>query len=81
LAARGMPVRGIAVALDLSPNTVKSHLHHAAEKLGAANRGETLQFAATAGLITINRQPLALVAEVLRLAAAAGLLPERRRAG
>jgi hypothetical protein len=77
-------VRVIAVALDLAPNTVKSHLHHAAEKLGAASQEEALRLAAAAGLVTLGGRPAArsaLVAEVLRLAAATGLLPARKRAG
>jgi DNA-binding CsgD family transcriptional regulator len=77
-AAAGTPVRGIAAALDLTPNTVKSYLRLAAAKLGASGRAETLWRAAVAGLVpALPRRTArsALLDDVLRLAAAAGALP------
>jgi DNA-binding CsgD family transcriptional regulator len=77
-AAAGTPVRGIAAALYLSPNTVKSYLRLAAAKPGASGRAETLRRAAVAGLVpALPRRTArsALLDDVLRLAPAAGALP------
>jgi hypothetical protein len=81
LAARGLPQGAIATALDLSPNTVKTHLRRAAEKLGVASRAESLEVAAARGLVPADdprRRPArtSALAEILRLAAEQGLLPK-----
>ncbi len=40
--AQGCPNKVIARRLEISPNTVKTHLAHLFEKLGAANRTEAI---------------------------------------
>ncbi len=49
LAEEGRPNREIALALDLSPGTVRNYLSEAAQKLGAANRIEAGRIARANG--------------------------------
>jgi predicted ATPase/DNA-binding CsgD family transcriptional regulator len=51
LVAAGLPNQQIADRLILSVGTVKSHLHHIAEKLGAANRTQAVHRARELGLL------------------------------
>jgi hypothetical protein len=77
LSAQGASQSEIARTLDLSPNTVKTHLRHVAEKLGATSRAEALQLATARDLVPVALQTPdrdGLVVEVLRLATARGLL-------
>lgn len=49
--AQGMTTSQIAAALFISENTVKTHVRHILEKLGASNRAEAVSKAAQRGLI------------------------------
>lgn len=49
LAASGLSVRELAALLSVSPNTVKSHLEHAYDKLGAHNRAQAVAAGLGAG--------------------------------
>jgi DNA-binding CsgD family transcriptional regulator len=51
LAAGGMSVHEVADRLVLSPNTVKSHLSHAYDKLAAHNRAQAVRAALHCGCI------------------------------
>ncbi|MDQ3700307.1 MAG: helix-turn-helix transcriptional regulator [Chloroflexota bacterium] len=83
LTVAGLRTAAIAAVLQLSPNTVKTHLGHAAEKLGAASRAEALHLAVERGLIPrAPQRPRGrsrALTDALRLAAEQGLVP--RNAG
>ena len=49
--ARGHSVRNIAESLNLSPNTVGTHLYNIKQKLGAGNQAELTLIAVRSGLI------------------------------
>lgn len=49
--ARGATTAEIAATLVISQSTVKTHVHHILEKLGAANRAEAVGRAAAMGLL------------------------------
>lgn len=49
LAASGLSVRELAAVLRVSPNTVKSHLEHAYDKLGVHNRAQAIAAGLGAG--------------------------------
>lgn len=49
--ARGQSVRQIAESMNLSPNTVGTHLYNIKQKLGAGNQAELTLFAVRNGLI------------------------------
>jgi len=53
LVAQGRPNRGIALALDISENTVKFHLASIYGKLGASTRTEAVRLGLRRGWITI----------------------------
>ncbi len=61
LAASGLSTDAIGERLFLSPNTVKSHLHHAYAKLGAHNRVEAIAAGLHAGVLdrgsVVSRAP------------------------
>ena len=50
--AKGGTTAQIAAALYISENTVKTHIRHILEKLGAANRAEAVARAAELGLLS-----------------------------
>ena len=54
LAASGRGVDQLACELTLSPNTVKTHLAHCYDKLGAHNRAEAVAFAIRAGCLNAS---------------------------
>jgi DNA-binding CsgD family transcriptional regulator len=54
LAAGGMDVSEVAACLFLSPNTVKSHLSHAYQKLGARNRQDAIRAAIHCGCLDFS---------------------------
>ena len=54
LVARGQSNKEIAVALDISERTVKSHLAHLFEKLGATSRTEAVKVATRRGLVRLD---------------------------
>jgi DNA-binding CsgD family transcriptional regulator len=63
LVAHGLSTEGIAGELFLSRNTVRSHVRHIHDKLGAQNRPHAVAIAFSAGLISIDehadwRRPL-----------------------
>lgn len=51
LAAQRLSNREIAHSLSITENTVKTHLRHASEKLGAKTRHEAVSFAIETGMI------------------------------
>ncbi len=51
LVAKGLSNRAIGVALFISEATVKYHLHHIFQKLGASDRTEAAVLAVRRGLI------------------------------
>lgn len=51
LAAQRLSNREIAKSLSITENTVKTHLRHASEKLGAKTRHEAVSFAIETGMI------------------------------
>ena len=51
--ARGATTRAIADCLVISPSTVKTHVTHILEKLGAANRAEAVARAAETGILGV----------------------------
>jgi DNA-binding NarL/FixJ family response regulator len=53
LLALGLPNKAIAARLDISDQTVKSHVASICGKLGAANRTEAVRLAVRHGLITL----------------------------
>jgi DNA-binding NarL/FixJ family response regulator len=53
LLALGLPNKGIAARLDISDQTVKSHVASICGKLGAANRTDAVRIAARHGLIAL----------------------------
>ena len=55
--AAGASTKAIARALDLSPNTVKTHTRHVFEKLGVRNRTEAADVARRHGLIPTQGTP------------------------
>lgn len=54
LVAEGMGNRDVATKLHISENTVKNHLRHINEKLGASSRTEAVVIAARGGLLGIT---------------------------
>lgn len=54
LAAAGRQTEEIAALLVVSPNTVKTHLSHAYQKLGARNRSEAIRVAIHCGCISTS---------------------------
>lgn len=54
LVARGFGNRNIAAALNLTENTIKTHLQICFRKLGASNRAEAIAVALTRGLLSWN---------------------------
>ena len=54
LVADGMANKEIAVALDISERTVKTHLAHLFEKLGATSRTEAVKVATRRGLVRLD---------------------------
>lgn len=79
LTVAGLGPAAIAAVLQLSPNTVKTHLGHAAEKLGAASRAEALHLAVERGLVPGGPQRPRVrsraLTDALRLAVEQGLVP------
>ena len=59
LVARGLSTDSIAVELFVSPNTVRSHVRHILDKLGARNRPHAVAIAFSAGLIWIDEVRMA----------------------
>ncbi len=57
LAAAGRQVKEIGSELFISKNTVKSHLAHAYDKLGATNRTEAVMAAMRAGILDVDAAP------------------------
>jgi DNA-binding NarL/FixJ family response regulator len=53
LLALGLPNKAIAARLDISDQTVKSHVASICGKLGAANRTDAVRIAVRHGLITL----------------------------
>ena len=53
LLALGMPNKAIAARLDISDQTVKSHVASICGKLGAANRTDAVSIAVRHGLVTL----------------------------
>ena len=53
LLALGLPNKAIAARLDISDQTVKSHVAAICGKLGAANRTDAVRMAVRHGLITL----------------------------
>jgi DNA-binding NarL/FixJ family response regulator len=53
LLALGLPNKAIAARLDISDQTVKSHVASICGKFGAANRTDAVRLAARHGLITL----------------------------
>ena len=53
LLALGLPNKAIATRLDISDQTVKSHVASICGKLGAANRTDAVRLAVRHGLITL----------------------------
>jgi DNA-binding NarL/FixJ family response regulator len=53
LLALGLPNKAIAARLDISDQTVKSHVASICGKLGAANRTDAVRIAVRRGLITL----------------------------
>ena len=53
LLALGLPNKAIAARLDISDQTVKSHVASICGKLGAANRTDAVRLAVRHGLITL----------------------------
>jgi DNA-binding NarL/FixJ family response regulator len=53
LLALGLPNKAIAARLDISDQTVKSHVASICGKLGAANRTDAVRIAVRQGLITL----------------------------
>jgi two-component system NarL family response regulator len=54
LVAEGKANKEIAVALDISERTVKTHLAHLFEKLGATSRTEAVKIATRRGLVRLD---------------------------
>ena len=54
LVARGATTEEIAAELFVSRNTVRSHVRHIMDKLGARNRAHAVAIAFSAGLISID---------------------------
>jgi DNA-binding NarL/FixJ family response regulator len=54
LISRGLSNKGIALALNLSPGTVKAHVSHVLNKLNAHNRAEAIRWAAQHDLISFS---------------------------
>jgi len=54
LVARGVTTEGIAAELFVSRNTVRSHVGHIREKLGARNRAHAVWIGVSAGFIWID---------------------------
>jgi DNA-binding NarL/FixJ family response regulator len=53
LLALGLPNKAIAARLDISDQTVKSHVASICGKLGAANRTDAVRIAVRRGLVTL----------------------------
>jgi DNA-binding NarL/FixJ family response regulator len=53
LLAEGLPNKAIAARLDISDQTVKSHVASICGKLGAANRTDAVRRAVRRGLVTL----------------------------
>lgn len=51
LVAQGLTAAGVAARLELSPATVKTHLHHLYEKLGVSGRAAAVAEAMRRGLV------------------------------
>jgi DNA-binding NarL/FixJ family response regulator len=51
LIAQGLGNKGIAAALYISENTVKTHVRHILEKLGLRSRSEAAAYAVREGLV------------------------------
>jgi len=56
-AAYGLRNADIADALGINVNTVKAHLRHACQRLGAADRTHAVALAVAAGIIPIQTLP------------------------
>ena len=54
LVARGLSTDGIAGELFVTPNTVRAHVRHILDRLGARNRPHAVAIAFSAGLIWID---------------------------
>lgn len=54
LVADGKANKEIAAALDISERTVKTHLAHLFEKLGATSRTEAVKVATRRGLVRLD---------------------------
>ena len=59
LVARGRSTDGIAGELFVSPNTVRAHVRHILDILGARNRPHAVAIAFSAGLIRIDEARIA----------------------
>lgn len=55
--AQGATTAEVATTLVISPSTVKTHIHHILEKLGASNRAEAVGRAMAMGLLGTDPQP------------------------
>jgi DNA-binding NarL/FixJ family response regulator len=54
LVAHGLSTENIAVELFVTPNTVRAHVRHILDRLGARNRPHAVAIAFAAGLIWLD---------------------------